>query len=118
MPHTATVAVDLPTKPGRLDNMYLNPTLHGTFSGAPVTIAAKAGGSTTSCRSVRTSTDTPSMARGTVALAPCRACPQAFGSLATSCRAMQCPPKRSRNCARSSSVRCCQRPPGPYCQPM
>ena len=43
MSHTVTIAVDLPAKPGRLYDMYINPRLHAVFTGAPVTIAPRAG---------------------------------------------------------------------------
>ena len=43
MSHTVSIAVDLPAKPGRLYDMYLSPKLHAAFTGAPVTIAARAG---------------------------------------------------------------------------
>ena len=43
MPHTVTLAVDLPVKPERLYDMYVSPKLHAAFTGAPVKIAAKAG---------------------------------------------------------------------------
>lgn len=43
MSHTVTLAVDLPAKPGRLYDMYIDPTLHAAFTGAAVTIAARAG---------------------------------------------------------------------------
>jgi uncharacterized protein YndB with AHSA1/START domain len=42
MPHTVTLAVDLPCPPARLYAMYLNPKLHAAFTGAPVKIAARA----------------------------------------------------------------------------
>jgi uncharacterized protein YndB with AHSA1/START domain len=45
MPRTITMAVDLPCSPQRLYRMYLNPTLHSAFTGAPVKIAARAGAS-------------------------------------------------------------------------
>ena len=43
MSHTITLAVDLPAKPAKLYNMYVNPRLHAAITGAPVTIAARAG---------------------------------------------------------------------------
>ena len=43
MSHTVTIAVDLPAKPARLYDMYVNPKLHAAFTGAPVRIAARAG---------------------------------------------------------------------------
>jgi uncharacterized protein YndB with AHSA1/START domain len=43
MPCTITLAVDLPAKPSRLYDMYLNPKTHTAFTGAPVTIAARVG---------------------------------------------------------------------------
>jgi uncharacterized protein YndB with AHSA1/START domain len=43
MPHTVALAVDLPARPGRLYDMYVTPRLHAAFTGAPVTIAARAG---------------------------------------------------------------------------
>jgi len=35
------MAVDFPCTPARLYRMHLNPTLHATFTGAPVKIAAR-----------------------------------------------------------------------------
>ena len=43
MPNTLTLAVDLPAKPAKLYEMYLNPALHGAFTGSPVKIAARVG---------------------------------------------------------------------------
>ena len=43
MPHTVTVAVDLPARPTQLYDMYLNPRLHAAITGFPVKIAARAG---------------------------------------------------------------------------
>lgn len=43
MPHTVTLAVDLPAAPGRLYDMYINPKLHAMVTGAPARIAARAG---------------------------------------------------------------------------
>ena len=43
MSHTVTIAVDLPDKPARLYDMYVNPKLHAAFTGVPVRIAARAG---------------------------------------------------------------------------
>ena len=43
MPKTVTMAVDFPCPPARLYKMYLDPKLHGAFTGAPVKIAARAG---------------------------------------------------------------------------
>jgi uncharacterized protein YndB with AHSA1/START domain len=43
MPHTVSLAVDLPASPARLYAMYLNPKIHAAFTGAPVKIAACAG---------------------------------------------------------------------------
>jgi uncharacterized protein YndB with AHSA1/START domain len=38
-----TMAVELPASPARLYRMYLDPKQHAAFTGAPVTIAARAG---------------------------------------------------------------------------
>jgi uncharacterized protein YndB with AHSA1/START domain len=43
MPRTVTLAVDLPASAARLYRMYLDPKEHAAFTGAPVTIAARAG---------------------------------------------------------------------------
>jgi uncharacterized protein YndB with AHSA1/START domain len=43
MPRSVTMAVDLPASPARLYRMYLNPSEHAAFTGAPVKIAARAG---------------------------------------------------------------------------
>jgi uncharacterized protein YndB with AHSA1/START domain len=43
MPRTVTMAVRLPCTAARLYRMYLDPKLHAAFTGAPVTIAARAG---------------------------------------------------------------------------
>jgi uncharacterized protein YndB with AHSA1/START domain len=43
MPRTITMAVDLPASPARLYRMYISPKSHAAFTGAPVTIAARAG---------------------------------------------------------------------------
>ena len=43
MPHTVTLAVDLPAPPARLYAMYLNPRTHAAITGAPVKIAARPG---------------------------------------------------------------------------
>jgi activator of HSP90 ATPase len=43
MSNTITLAVDLPATPARLYHMYLNPKLHGAFTGSPVAIAARSG---------------------------------------------------------------------------
>ena len=43
MPRTITMAVDLPCSAARLYRMYLSPTLHAAFTGAPVRIAARNG---------------------------------------------------------------------------
>ncbi|MGO9512795.1 MAG: SRPBCC domain-containing protein [Steroidobacteraceae bacterium] len=43
MPRTLTMAVRLPGSAARLYRMYLDPKLHGAFTGAPVKIAARAG---------------------------------------------------------------------------
>jgi len=43
MPRNIVLAVSLPAPPDRLYDMYLDPTLHGAFTGFPVTIAARAG---------------------------------------------------------------------------
>ena len=40
---TVTMAVELPASPARLYRMYLDPKQHAAFTGAPVTIAARAG---------------------------------------------------------------------------
>ena len=43
MSSSITLAVDLPAKPARLYQMYLNPKLHAAFTGSPVKIAARCG---------------------------------------------------------------------------
>jgi uncharacterized protein YndB with AHSA1/START domain len=43
MPRTVTMAATLPSAPGRLYRMYLDPKQHAAFTGAPVKIAARAG---------------------------------------------------------------------------
>jgi activator of HSP90 ATPase len=43
MPRNIVLAASLPASPDRLYDMYLDPTLHGAFTGFPVTIAARAG---------------------------------------------------------------------------
>jgi uncharacterized protein YndB with AHSA1/START domain len=43
MPRNIMLAASLPAPPDRLYDMYLDPTLHGAFTGFPVTIAARAG---------------------------------------------------------------------------
>jgi len=43
MPHTITLALDLPARPARLYSMYLNPKTHAAITGAPVRIAARVG---------------------------------------------------------------------------
>ncbi|HYB20550.1 MAG TPA: SRPBCC domain-containing protein [Thermodesulfobacteriota bacterium] len=43
MPRTIQIAVQLPESPDRLFDMYLDPVIHAAFTGAPVTIAPKAG---------------------------------------------------------------------------
>jgi activator of HSP90 ATPase len=43
MPRNIVLAASLPAPPDRLYDMYLDPTLHGAFTGFPVTIAARAG---------------------------------------------------------------------------
>ncbi len=43
MPKTVTMAVDFPCPAARLYKMYLDPKLHGAFTGAPVKIAARVG---------------------------------------------------------------------------
>jgi len=40
---TITLAVDLPAKPERLYEMYLEPKLHAAITGQPVSIAPRAG---------------------------------------------------------------------------
>ena len=45
MPRTITLAVDLPASPAKLYRMYLDPKQHAAITGAPVTIAARAGAS-------------------------------------------------------------------------
>jgi hypothetical protein len=44
MPRNIVLAASLPAPADRLYDMYLDPTLHGAFTGFPVTIAARAGG--------------------------------------------------------------------------
>ena len=43
MSNTVTLAVDLPAKPGRLYDMYIDAKRHAAFTGAPVRIAARPG---------------------------------------------------------------------------
>jgi len=43
MARTIQLAVDLPAAPGRLYDMYLDSAEHAAFTGAPVTIAPRAG---------------------------------------------------------------------------
>ena len=43
MPRTITLAAHLPAQPARLYRMYLDPVKHAAFTGAPVTIAPRAG---------------------------------------------------------------------------
>jgi activator of HSP90 ATPase len=43
MPRNIMLAASLPAPPDRLYDMYLDPTLHGAFTGFPVTIAARSG---------------------------------------------------------------------------
>jgi activator of HSP90 ATPase len=43
MPHTIIMAATLPASPDRLYDMYLDPSAHAAFTGAPVTIAPKVG---------------------------------------------------------------------------
>jgi len=43
MPRTVTLAAVLPRQPPRLYAMYLNAREHAAFTGAPVTIAGRAG---------------------------------------------------------------------------
>jgi len=43
MPRTVSIAAHLPAAPARLYKMYLDPLQHAAFTGAPVTIAARAG---------------------------------------------------------------------------
>lgn len=43
MSHAVTLAVDLPAKPERLYDMYLDSKRHAAFTGAPVKIAARTG---------------------------------------------------------------------------
>jgi uncharacterized protein YndB with AHSA1/START domain len=43
MPRNIILAASLPAAPDRLFDMYLDPELHAGFTGAPVTIAARAG---------------------------------------------------------------------------
>jgi activator of HSP90 ATPase len=43
MPRNIVLAASLPAPPDRLYDMYLDATLHGAFTGFPVTIAARAG---------------------------------------------------------------------------
>ena len=43
MPRNIMLAASLPAPPERLYDMYVDPTLHGAFTGFPVTIAARAG---------------------------------------------------------------------------
>jgi uncharacterized protein YndB with AHSA1/START domain len=43
MSNTIALAVDLPASPARLYRMYLDPKLHGAFTGSPVKIAARVG---------------------------------------------------------------------------
>jgi uncharacterized protein YndB with AHSA1/START domain len=43
MPRTITLAAHLPAPPARLYRMYLDPKQHAAFTGAPVSIAPRAG---------------------------------------------------------------------------
>ena len=43
MSHAVTLAVDLPAKPERLYDMYLDSKRHAAFTGAPVKIGARTG---------------------------------------------------------------------------
>jgi uncharacterized protein YndB with AHSA1/START domain len=43
MPRTIQLAATLPAHPDRLFDMYLDPAEHEAFTGAPVTISARAG---------------------------------------------------------------------------
>lgn len=43
MPRTIQIAAQLPESPDRLYDMYLDPVLHGAFTGSPVTIAPNVG---------------------------------------------------------------------------
>jgi activator of HSP90 ATPase len=43
MPRTVTLAIDLPASAARLYRMYLDPKVHGAFTGAPVKIGARPG---------------------------------------------------------------------------
>ena len=43
MSNMITLAVDLPAKPARLYDMYVNAKQHSAFTGAPVKIAARVG---------------------------------------------------------------------------
>jgi uncharacterized protein YndB with AHSA1/START domain len=43
LPRNIILAASLPAAPDRLFDMYLDPELHAAFTGAPVTISAKAG---------------------------------------------------------------------------
>ena len=43
MSHTLAIVADLPAKPARLYEMYINPRLHAAFTGSPVKIAARVG---------------------------------------------------------------------------
>jgi uncharacterized protein YndB with AHSA1/START domain len=43
MSNTLLLAVDLPATPARLYDMYLDPKIHGAFTGAPVRIGPRAG---------------------------------------------------------------------------
>ncbi len=43
MPRTILTAATLPAPPDQLFDMYLDPAVHGAFTGAPVTIAPKVG---------------------------------------------------------------------------
>ena len=43
MPRTIIMAATLPASPDRLFDMYLDPSAHGAFTGAPITIAPKVG---------------------------------------------------------------------------
>jgi activator of HSP90 ATPase len=43
MPRNVVLAASLPAAPDHLYDMYLDPQLHAAFTGAPVTIEARAG---------------------------------------------------------------------------
>jgi activator of HSP90 ATPase len=44
MPKNVIIAASLPAPPDRLFDMYLDARLHAAFTGAPVTLEARAGG--------------------------------------------------------------------------